>query len=52
MVEANDDELIYEITFDLPNDDAPKQPLGDALNDTIIAPTYPEDDHSAEDEEA
>jgi len=41
VVEANNNELIYEITFDLPNDDDPEQPLGDALNYTIIAPTYP-----------
>ena len=41
---------MYEIKFDLPEDGAPEQPLGDALNDTIIAPAFPEDAHSSDED--
>ncbi len=45
IVEAVNDELVYEIMFDLPVVGAPEQPLEDALSDTIIPPAFPEDAH-------
>ncbi len=43
LVEADEDELVYEITFDIPDagllpaDDDPGEPLGDDMNDTLVA---------------
>ena len=46
VVEADEDKIVYEITFDLPDAGLPAPaftlPLGDNRNDTIIAPIIPD----------
>ena len=46
VVEADKDEIIYEITFDLPDVGLPAPahtlPLGDSQDDTIIPPIIPD----------
>ena len=53
LVEANNDELVYEITFDIPDagllppDDDPGEFLGDESNDTLIEAVPGADDETA-----
>ena len=53
LVEADDDELVYEITFDIPDAgllpaaDDPGEPLGDDMNDTLVVAVPGADDEGA-----
>jgi hypothetical protein len=53
LVEADEDELVYEITFDVPDAgllpaaDDPGEPLGDDMNDTLVVAVPGADDEGA-----
>jgi hypothetical protein len=48
LVEANDEEIVYEITFDLPDASLPMDDKGaelaDSRDDTVNTPVVPKDD--------
>lgn len=48
FVEADDDEIMYKVAFDLPDVGLPvpnnfEIPLGDTRNNTLVAPIVPDD---------
>ena len=49
MIEADENELVYEITFDIPDEGVLQMPLGEDRDDTFI-PVIALDDDKTHDE--